>query len=153
MDYYDLPDNKVFLISAKGLVFNQQKQILLLKISDQDHDKKARLKWDIPGGLIEIEEDLEKCLIREIKEECNIKVEVKNLLAINNNWTKGFKFKNGNIKDARIFVLGFLCQYKGGTVKLSIEHEDYRWVNIDQINNYNLIPNARGLIEKALKLI
>lgn len=151
MDYYDLPNNKAFLVSTKGIIINNQGQILLLKICDKDYNEKVREKWDIPGGLIEVDENTSQALVREIKEECGLNIEIGKLLAINDVSVEGFKFKNGDVKNVRIFVLGFFCKYQCGNIKLSEEHEDYKWVNVDDISTWDLIPNARGLIEKALR--
>lgn len=38
--------------------------------------KNDRLEWEFPGGKLELEESIEKCLVREIKEETNLTVKV-----------------------------------------------------------------------------
>lgn len=150
MDYYDLPKDKTFLISAKGLIFNELGQLLLLRMGGRDHNQDVHYKWDIPGGLIEIYENVSHALIREVEEECGLKAEIGKLLAVNDVLVEGFKFKNGDIKDVRIFVLGFYCTCLDENIKLSEEHEEYKWVDINDFGDWDLIPNAKGLIEKAL---
>lgn len=44
--------------------------------------KNERGKWEIPGGSVEFGETLEQALKREIKEELNIKIEVRELLGV-----------------------------------------------------------------------
>lgn len=147
MEYYDLPRNKAFLISAKGLIFNEQGQLLLVRKSCSDLNRGVHAKWEVPGGLIEIGEKTNDSLVREIREECGIRVVVGRLLATNDDLMKGFIFKNGEIKDVRIFVLGFYCRYRGGDIALSEEHGEYRWIKPEEIDQLDVVPNIKGLIK------
>ncbi len=49
--------------AAGGLVFNKDGDILMIFRNG---------KWDLPKGKLEKEESVEKCAIREVKEECGI---------------------------------------------------------------------------------
>ncbi|WP_232697525.1 NUDIX domain-containing protein [Brevibacillus daliensis] len=61
-----------------AVIFNEQNEILLvLRNRNPERDT-----WSIPGGKIDPYENLEDCVIREIKEEVNLEVEVKGLLCM-----------------------------------------------------------------------
>ena len=60
-----------FPISIKAIIIDDNKVLCL---------KNERNEWDLPGGKIEFNEDIENCLIREIKEETNLSVENLNIL-------------------------------------------------------------------------
>jgi len=49
--------------AAGGLVFNHENELLMIFRNG---------KWDLPKGKLEKEESVEKCAIREVKEECGI---------------------------------------------------------------------------------
>lgn len=156
MNYYDLPEGKAFLISVKGLIFNNAGQVLFLKTSNIDPNEHTRAKWELPGGLIEIDESLQEGLIREIKEECGLEVEVKELLVANESSDKRFRFRNGTVKDVRIIILVFKCQSKEGDVKLSEEHSEYLWTDINKVKGLELIANGEAIanqIKSRLGLI
>src|SRR4030067_2256524 len=63
---------KKILNVVLGGVINRKGEILLLKRKEDPHAG----FWGLPGGQIEFGEYLEEAIIREIKEETNIDVEV-----------------------------------------------------------------------------
>lgn len=63
-----------FPVSVKGVIRCREQFILL---------KNERNEWELPGGKLEIDEKLEDCLVREIKEELGLDTSVSRPL---NNW-------------------------------------------------------------------
>ena len=73
---------------------------------------------DFPGGRIdEGESDIIDALNRELREETTLEVEVVDPFAT---W-----LGRGNT----VYLVGYRCRYVSGEVKLSDEHESYRWVS------------------------
>ena len=82
-------------------------------------------KWDIPGGRIEIDETLEAALAREVLEETSLSFQPPiKLLAAQDIFAPA--------KDIHVVRL----TYSGtalGDVKISDEHDDYRWMTKAEI--------------------
>jgi len=76
------------------------------------------LKWEFPGGKIELNETEEECVLREIEEELNIEVTLVKRL------TSSF-FEYPNIA---IELIPFLANYEKGEIKLK-EHKQYILLN------------------------
>jgi len=76
------------------------------------------LKWEFPGGKIENGETAEECLIREIKEELNIEIEITGSLSPNDH----------QYSDKLIRLIPFICRQAGGDIALK-EHAEYKWVD------------------------
>ncbi|MDP3466779.1 MAG: (deoxy)nucleoside triphosphate pyrophosphohydrolase [Daejeonella sp.] len=76
------------------------------------------LKWEFPGGKIEENETAEACLIREIKEELNIDIQITGSLPPNDH----------QYPDKLIRLIPFICQQTGGETVLK-EHADYKWLD------------------------
>ena len=57
-----------FPVSIKAIIIDDNKVLCL---------KNERNEWDLPGGKINFNEDIEQCLKREVKEETNL--DIKNL--------------------------------------------------------------------------
>ena len=52
-------------------------------------------QWELPGGLLEVDEDLEKGIKREVLEETGLKIKIKKLkLAFSHNLSN-FEFNDG----------------------------------------------------------
>lgn len=60
-----------------GAVILNDKNEILLVLRNREPEKDT---WSIPGGKVDPYEPMETCVIREIKEEVNLDVEVKALL-------------------------------------------------------------------------
>jgi len=80
------------------------------------------LKWEFPGGKIEENETAEECLIREIKEELNIKIEITGSLSPN----------DYQYPDKLIRLIPFICRQKDGEIVLK-EHTDYKWLGVKDL--------------------
>ncbi len=44
-----------------------------------------------------------------------------------------------------------LCKYKKGKVKLSEEHEDFRWIKPNEIKNYKIHEGIKKDVKLAFK--
>ena len=86
-------------------------------------------QWEFPGGKIEDGETKEEALIREIKEELNVEIEITNFaLDIE------YQYPTFYLKMAC-----FDCIIKSGTPKL-LEHNDARWLSKEELDDVNWIP-------------
>ena len=80
------------------------------------------LKWEFPGGKIEDNETAEECLIREIKEELNIEIEITGSLSPNDH----------QYPDKLIRLIPFICRHKDVEIVLK-EHADYKWLDVKDL--------------------
>ena len=56
--------NHIFIEAAGGVVYNLKNQLLMIFRNG---------KWDLPKGKLELNEDIKKCALREVEEECGVK--------------------------------------------------------------------------------
>lgn len=99
-------------------------------------------KWEFPGGKTEPGETRVNCLHRELKEELNITVEI----------TQELPPVKYHYPDKSILLFPFVCVSKNEVIKLT-DHEEVRWVKIDEIEKFDLLGADRVVIEKYLKRI
>lgn len=135
--------------AAAGVIMkydeNDRKQILLLQRAKEDHWPNF---WEFPRGKCDkpIGEDLKKCATREIKEESGLDVEPLALID-----TFDYTADNGT----RITTChNFLCRMKDPEqkVKLSKEHQSYKWVSELGEVEMLLLPEQKKTVEKVLNL-
>lgn len=93
-------------------------QFLLLKRNDPP------LIWGPPGGKLDINEDPILGLKREVKEETALDIEV--IIPV----TTWFGEFNGK----KILTIDYLCYYKKGVIKLSSEHNSFKWLSLQELH-------------------
>ena len=93
--------------------------------------------WEFPGGKIEVGELPEEALIREIKEELDSEVEVKELLDI-----VEYDYPNFHLS-----MDCFICKIKTGDLVLK-EHEASAWLTKDTLYSVDWLPADQELVRK-----
>lgn len=138
-----------------------QKQFVAMKafIIDEDNDtiflmhkgNKDLLnpqKWEIPGGKMEFGETTTETFKREVKEESGLDIEVGRELLEPWQWT----FTKPNGDEIQIIAVGKICHALNHDVDYSNQTAtddlvEGRWVPINELLNYDLIPNLIPTME------
>lgn len=109
-------------VSAAGFIINDNKLLLV-------HN--PRKGWETPGGIIQEGESVLEALKREIYEEVQLEIEVLKLSSVMSvvNKQKGY---NGVEEIQPLIVFDFICKTNNTNIKLSEEHDDFMWIEIDQ---------------------
>lgn len=149
-DFYHIKKNHIFLIAVKAVVEDRGK-ILILRNRMGEYGGKA--EWELPGGLIEMGEDLELGLLREVREETGLAVRVGKFIVAHQYWRKNFYFRDGRKFDARIIELVYICKKIGGKIRLSREHDDFLWVSPKCLPKLPYIANARTALAFYRKIV
>jgi len=132
-----------FRPSVYGVIINEGK-ILLSRQWDG---------YDFPGGKIELGETIEEALIREVKEETGLEVNVGKIVACENSFFK--LAKDG--KPVQSILIYYLCSVTGGKISndyLSENEKNYantaEWMELSQIEKikfYNSIDSIKIIKE------
>ncbi len=92
--------------------------------------------WEFPGGKIEPGETPQEALVREIKEELDIEIEVKDFLE-----TVEYDYP-----DFHLSMDCFFCSIRSGELVLK-EHEAVKWLTVETLDSVDWLPADQGLIE------
>jgi mutator protein MutT len=125
---------RVIEVSA-GLVFRGGK----LLITQRHAGAHLGGLWEFPGGKREEGETFEECLVRELREELAIEVEVGELVE---SLTHAYPEKTVTLKF-------FHCRWKANEPQ-AIDCEDLRWVTAAELNDYEF-PAADARLLEMLK--
>lgn len=93
--------------------------------------------WEFPGGKIEKGETREEAIIREIKEELTIEINVESYLG-----EKVFEYPEKSIN-----LIALNCRVKSGNIYLT-EHEEARWVKKEELNSFEFAPADIFIVKK-----
>ncbi|MGI8424310.1 MAG: NUDIX hydrolase [Chloroflexota bacterium] len=101
--------NAKFVAGVTAVIQNECGEVLLL-----EHAFRRRYPWALPGGWMKRRETPEAAILREVKEETGLDVDVERLLTAR------------TFPSPRMDIV-FVCRLLGGTVRGSAETPRWRW--------------------------
>ena len=128
-------ETPLYIVSV-GVIYNAEGRILI------DKRKPEGLLgglWEFPGGKVEKGESLEAALVREVREELGISIEIVRPLTVVDHAYSHF----------RIELHAFECRYLAGTVQC-LDCDDAKWVSPSSLSRY-AFPAANSRIIHALR--
>ena len=125
-------------------IFNSNNELLLIKTHKWHH------KYGLPGGKIDVGEESETALIREIKEETNLDIyDIEFVLA------QDVVFSEEFYKPKHFIFLNYRCKTDNHPedVILNEEAQSFEWVLPENALNMDLNTPTRLLIEEIMKFV
>lgn len=118
------------------VLYENGKFLLTQRHADEEDDPTFDKKWQLPGGGLEIGEDLRSLVKRESKEELGIDVDLKRTLAI----TEVISLS----KDWNRLCMAFLCKRVDPNQPITVNHESYNygWYSIEEAEKLELMPQT-----------
>lgn len=136
--------DKLF-VATKAFITYQDK-VLLLRESDKYEDGVNVGKYDVPGGRVEPGQRFDESLLREIKEETGLEVEM------------GCPFHTAEwrpeVRGEKWQIVGtfFECDAQTSEVRLSQDHDHYVWADPQDVSKYNLINGLKEAFDVYIQL-
>jgi len=110
-----------FHVSAKVVVRDSEGRRLVLKRARASRGNPGR--WEFPGGKVDPAERIDEALLREVKEETGIKIELEKVIGSAESEARG----------KRIAYIFFDARHLFGKVRIGKEHEAYRWLTLEEL--------------------
>jgi len=126
---------KPLVLVVSAVLINVEKKFLMQK---RPKGKTFQGFWEFPGGKVELYESLEFAIIRELKEELNINLEIKNL--------KNFTFISHEYNDFYLLMPVYKCEKWTGTIKKN-ENQETKFCDINEIKKMKILEADLKLIE------
>ncbi|UPT42812.1 MULTISPECIES: NUDIX domain-containing protein [Streptomyces] len=104
-------------VSVAGVVVREDGRLLAIRRADNG-------TWELPGGVLELDEAPEAGVRREVLEETGIHVGVEELTGVYKNTTRG------------IVALVFRCKPAGGSERTSSESTAVDWLTPDEVTEW-----------------
>lgn len=121
-----------------GVFIDDKKRVFCAKRKDKGD---LALMWEFPGGKIEIDEQPEEALRREIFEELNVVVyNMKHFLTVS------YSYPSFDIT-----LKSYICN--GSFVDLVLnDHDDFKWVNIPDLTKLDWANADWTIVKKIIEV-
>ena len=119
-------------VSVAAAIVSQSGQVFAVRRRDNGH-------WEPPGGILELDETIQAGLIREVREETGLEVQLEALSGVYKNMRRG------------IIALVFRCCVVGGEPHTTNEAAEVAWLSPDQVRELMDEAYATRLLD-ALRL-
>lgn len=111
-----------------------------LLVTRRKADVPYPLLWEFPGGKVEQEEDPRDCIVREIREELAIEVDVAGI----------YDVIYYRYPELAVLVLAYRCHWLRGEI-INLDVAEHRWVLPCDIPKLELLPADFPLAEKICR--
>ncbi|HWY15097.1 MAG TPA: NUDIX hydrolase [Rhizomicrobium sp.] len=142
MNHEQYPGQIVLGVGA--VVWNDEGAILLIRRS-----KPPRLgEWSLPGGKVEFGETLHAALLREVREETGLDVQIVDLL----DTAEIILDAEAGAASAHFVLVDFTVRAVSGTLAAGSDAADARWFSLDAIAKLHLWSETRRVIERSAEI-
>ena len=118
-----------------GILFECERVLIAQRL----HDDELGLRWEFPGGKVEVGESPEECLKREFIEEFGVTVKVGEFL-MNSDFDYGV---------TKIELLAYWIEEYSGNFRLN-SHESIQWVSVKDLDKYNFLDADKPIVRKLI---
>ena len=133
------------LVGVGVVVFNDEKKVILVKRGNEPN----KGLWAIPGGKVKLGEKVSETAHREVKEECNVHIELRDILGVVDLILKDSE----NNVQYHYILIDYLAQYKEGNLYPQSDVTDVAWFSQTDLNELDIPELTLKILEKAFNLI
>ena len=131
------------LVGVGGVVIHRHHVLLIRRGSEP-----LKGEWSIPGGMLELGEELTAGVQRELKEETGLDVVPQEcILVFDRIMREGKRVKYHYV------IVDYLCRKKHGQLRPASDVVDARWVRREDLPQYHLTDMATALILRAFEMV
>ena len=130
--------NNKWVVAPKVLVKGPSGRYLFIQRSAPS--KHFALQWELPGGKMDEGEEVGECLIRETLEETGLNLNISHVIGSG----------EGEIPGLRLAYMFMSGTVESEDVILSDEHDDYKWVTIEEALLLDLCPAFRTFVKTVV---
>lgn len=138
-EYPDLPRVGV------GAVILEEDRVLLVRRGSTP----SQGKWSIPGGLVHLGETTAAATLREVEEECGLKVRLQGIAGVVDRIVPG---SDGRIRYHYVLV-DYLAVPESGAARAGSDAAEVRWVPVAELGRYDTTEGLAEMVMKAQRLL
>jgi ADP-ribose pyrophosphatase YjhB (NUDIX family) len=114
----------------------------------------AQGQWSLPGGLVRLGERLEDAVVREVEEECGLRVSLLGVCGVVDRIVPaGLEpgERSGAIRYHWVIV-DYAASVAGGELRAGSDADDAEWVRLDALPRRATTAGIGDMVERAVRL-
>ena len=108
----------------------------------------AEGKWSLPGGLVNLGETTEAAAVREVAEECGLRVRLQGLAGV---VERIISDPDGRVRYHYVLI-DYVAAPEGGELRPGSDAGDARWVPLSELGRYETTEGLASMVNKAVRL-
>ncbi|MBN1642959.1 MAG: NUDIX hydrolase [Anaerolineae bacterium] len=130
-------------IVAVGAAVCRGEQVLVVQRAREP----SRGVWTVPGGVVDLGEEMAQAAAREVREECGIAVEVGAVVGVIDNIVRD---ADGAVR-YHYAIIDYAARYLSGELAPNDELAGAAWITPAQFDTYRISPRVRPILLAALR--
>ncbi|MEM0445399.1 MAG: NUDIX hydrolase [Nitrososphaerota archaeon] len=130
-----------YAVAAASALVKRGEGVLLVKRGSMP----AKGKWALPGGSVKWGEPIRETVRREVFEETGVRIEVSDLVDV-----VDVIVRSEAEVQYHYVVICFRGHYLGGELRPGTDAEDARWVQVNNLKDFELTPTVKMVLAKEL---
>ncbi len=135
----EFPDRPI--VGVGGIVIHRNRVLLVRRGGEP-----LKGEWSIPGGMLELGEELAEGTRRELKEETGLEVEPLEVLEVFDRITRA----RWRVR-YHFVIVDYACRWKRGRLSPASDVLEARWVRREHLPQYHLTEKATSVILRAFE--
>lgn len=133
----EFPDHP--LVGVGGVVIHRDRVLLIRRGGEP-----LKGEWSIPGGLLEVGEELSAAARRELKEETGLDIEPVEIIEVFDRI-----FRRSRRVRYHFVIVDYVCRLKGGRLRPASDVLEACWVRREDLGKYHLTRKAAAVCLNA----
>lgn len=145
VDYYhdpNAPTANSIVVAVTAFIQDASGRLLMIRRTDND-------LYAIPGGAQEVGETISRTVVREVREETGITVDVTGFIGVYSDPGHLIAFSDGEVRQE--FSLCFRARPVEGELRTSSESKEVLWVEPTRLDDLKIHPSIRLRIQHGFE--
>ena len=135
------PDHPIVSV---GAVVIDGERVVLVKRGQEP----LKGRWSLPGGVVEAGEALDAAVVREVREETGLDVQVGPVVEVLDRINRD---ETGRV-EYHYVIVDYVCRAVGGSLTCASDADDARWVDRGDVREYELTTKVAEVIDRAFAM-